>query len=47
MERCIKITQVVILPSLVVDEKLVCVGQFPHKDGLIRWLQEALQKLYV
>ncbi|MCJ7584600.1 MAG: thioredoxin family protein [Anaerolineales bacterium] len=38
-----KITQVVILPSLVVNEKLVCVGRFPKKDEVISWLQEALQ----
>lgn len=38
-----KITQVVILPSLVVNEHLVCVGRFPHKDEIIGWLQEALQ----
>ena len=38
-----QITQGVILPSLVVNEKLVCVGHFPHKDEVIGWLQEALQ----
>jgi hypothetical protein len=37
-----KYTPVVILPSLVVDEKLVCVGRFPHKDEIISWLHEAL-----
>lgn len=36
------VTQVVVLPSLVVNEKLVCVGRFPHKDEVISWLQEAL-----
>lgn len=39
-----KYTAVVILPSLVVNEKLVCVGRFPHKDEVIGWLQEALQQ---
>ncbi len=34
-------TPVLILPSLVVNEKLVCVGRFPKKDELIRWLEEA------
>jgi len=38
-----KITHVFILPSLVVNEKLVCVGRFPHKEEVIGWLQEALQ----
>lgn len=35
-------TPVLILPSLVVNEKLVCVGRFPKKDEVIGWLQEAL-----
>ena len=39
-----KYTAVVILPSLVVNEKLVCVGRFPHKDEVTGWLQEALQQ---
>jgi hypothetical protein len=38
-----KITLVVILPSLMVNEKLVCIGRFPKKDEIIGWLQEALQ----
>lgn len=36
-----KYTPVVILPSLVVNEKLVCVGRFPKKDEVIEWLQQA------
>jgi hypothetical protein len=39
-----KYTAVVILPSLIVNEKLVCVGRFPHKDEVTGWLQEALQQ---
>ena len=38
-----KITQVFILPSLMINEKLVCVGRFPKKEEIIAWLQEALQ----
>jgi hypothetical protein len=38
-----KYTPVVILPSLVVDEKLVCVGRFPKKDEAISWLQQAME----
>ena len=36
-------TPVLILPSLVVNEKLVCVGRFPKKEEVIRWLQEAME----
>ena len=36
-------TPVVILPSLVVNEKLVCVGRFPKKDEVIGWLREAVK----
>ena len=39
----LEITPVVILPSLVVNDKLVCVGRFPNKNEVINWLQEALQ----
>jgi hypothetical protein len=39
-----EITPVVILPSLMVNEKLVCVGRFPHKDEMVGWLREALQQ---
>jgi len=38
-----KVTQVLILPSLVVNEKLVCVGRFPKKDEIVGWLQEAVE----
>ena len=38
-------TPVLILPSLVVNEKLVCVGRFPKKDEVVQWLQEALNLL--
>ena len=37
-------TPVLILPSLVVNEKLVCVGRFPKKDEVIRWLQDAIEE---
>mgnify|MGYP002391681257 CR=1 FL=1 len=39
-----KYTPVVILPSLVVDEKLVCVGRFPKKEEIIGWLLEAVSE---
>jgi hypothetical protein len=36
-------TQVAILPSLVINEKLICVGRFPKKEEVINWLQEVLE----
>ena len=36
-------TQVVYYPSLVINEKLVCIGRFPKKDEVIRWLQQAME----
>ena len=32
-------TPVIILPSLVVNDKLVCIGRFPKKDEVVEWLQ--------
>jgi hypothetical protein len=39
-----KYTAVLILPSLVMNEKLVCVGRFPKKDEVIEWLQDAVDR---
>ena len=38
-----KFTPVVIYPSLVVDDRLVCVGRFPSKDEIIAWFRKELQ----
>ena len=38
-----KFTPVVILPSLVVNEQLVCVGRFPKKNEVIGWLRKAAE----
>jgi hypothetical protein len=38
-----KVTPVVIYPSLVVNDRLVCVGRFPSKDEILVWFQQALQ----
>ena len=35
-------TDVVIYPSLVINDHLVCIGRFPKKDEVIGWLQQAL-----
>jgi len=39
-----KYTAVMILPSLVLNEKLVCVGRIPKKDEVITWLREAMKE---
>lgn len=36
-------TYVVPYPSLVINEKLVCIGRFPKKDEVIGWLQQAME----
>jgi len=38
-----KYALVLILPSLVINEKLVCTGRFPAKKEVVNWLREALQ----
>jgi hypothetical protein len=39
-----KITPVVIYPSLLVNDRLVCVGRFPKQDEILVWFQQALQE---
>ena len=36
-------THVVIYPSLVINDKLVCIGRFPKKVEVIGWLQQAVE----
>jgi hypothetical protein len=36
-------TPVLSAPSLVINEKLVCVGRFPSKQELLGWLQYATE----
>ena len=38
-----KYTTVVIYPSLVVNEKLVCVGRFPSKQEVLDWLSNSIK----
>jgi Thioredoxin domain len=32
---------VLVLPTLVIDEKVVCSGRFPEKDEVREWLRQA------
>jgi hypothetical protein len=34
-------TSIVIMPSLIVNDHLVCIGRVPKKDEVIAWLREA------
>jgi hypothetical protein len=35
---------VLVLPTLVIDEKVVCSGRFPAKEEVTRWLLEAAKE---
>jgi hypothetical protein len=35
---------VLVLPSLVINEKVVCTGRLPAKEEVARWLLEAVQE---
>lgn len=37
-------TPVLAAPSLVVNEKLVCVGRFPTKQEILGWLQREVEE---
>lgn len=39
-----KITTVIIYPSLMVNDRLVCVGRFPKKDEIVVWFQQTLHE---
>lgn len=35
----LKFTPVIAFPSLMINEKLVCVGRFPARDEILGWLE--------
>jgi hypothetical protein len=35
---------VLVLPTLVINERVVCSGRFPTKDEVKKWLQEAAEE---
>ena len=38
-----KYALILVLPTLVVSEKVVCSGRFPAKEEIIGWLHEAIE----
>jgi hypothetical protein len=38
-----KYVSVLVLPTLVINEKVVCSGHFPSKEAVLAWLQEAIE----
>ena len=40
-----KYAQVLVLPSLVIEEKLVCSGRFPGKEEVMEWLRAAVESI--
>ncbi len=43
VQDILKYTQVFVYPSLVIEEKLVCVGRFPKTEEVVAWLTDAVQ----
>jgi len=39
----LKITPVLILPSLVIKDQLACTGRFPKKGEVLGWLEAAIK----
>ena len=44
VDEILRYTPVIAFASLVIDEKLVCVGRCPSKDEVLAWLREAIQE---
>lgn len=38
-----KYAAVLVLPTLVINEKVVCSGHFPTKEAVVAWLREAIK----
>lgn len=41
MEEIYQYTPVTAFPSLMIAEKLVCVGRYPKREEVVEWLREA------
>jgi hypothetical protein len=38
-----KYASTLILPTLVINERVVCSGQYPSKEAVIDWLRQAME----
>ena len=38
-----KYAAVLVLPTLVINEKIICSGHFPTKEAILAWLREAIE----
>lgn len=45
VEEILKYTQVIAFASLMIDEKLVCIGRCPKKDEVTGWLRAAIAEM--
>ncbi len=37
-----KYAQVLVLPTLVINEKVVCSGRYPNREEVLIWIREAI-----
>lgn len=44
-EEMLHFTPVIAFPSLMIGEKLVCVGRFPTKDKILAWLEREVEQV--
>jgi len=44
-QEMLHFTPVIAFPSLMIGEKLVCVGRFPTKDNILAWLESEVERV--
>ena len=42
-QEMLQYTAVIAFPSLMIGEKLVCVGRFPSKEEILDWLEDEIR----
>jgi len=45
VDEILRYTPVIAFPSLMIGEKLVCVGRFPKRDETMDWLRAAIKEM--